>query len=178
MKLNEELMDLGPLAYHHYQKPNKKNLRVKANFFFSDRARGQKIQFLAFKTIELAREYIQSKYPSSLITYKPDDAVGYFQPVRKSDDKDLIGVIVTGGDWVKDVIITHECCHAVFHWFVRNGRSGNIDEEEFCIKLGSLSASILRICLESFHVDELVPPSKNTKSSVRDGTGNSKGRKR
>lgn len=171
---------MAPQAYHHYRKPNKKNLRVKANFYFSGRASGPKVQFLAFKTLELAREYIQTKYPYVSEKYRLDDAVGYFQPVWKSGDKDLIGVIVTGGDWVKDVIINHECAHAVFHWFVRDGLGGKteIDEEVFCTKLGSLSASILRICLESYHVNELLPPTKNTKSSVRDGASNAKSGKR
>jgi hypothetical protein len=107
-----------------------------------------------------------------------DDAVGYFQPVQKHDDKALIGVIVTGGEWVKDLIITHECCHAVFHWFVRNGRGNGINEEEFCIKLGILSAAVMRICLEALPADEVLPPSTDNKPPVRDRPSNTKGRKR
>lgn len=178
MKLNEELVDLGPQAYHSYRKPNRKNLRVKANFYFSDRPKSQKVQFLAFKTLELAKEYMDRNYPYASGSHQVDGAVGYFQPVRKLDDNYLIGVIVTGGEWVKDVIINHECCHAVFHWFVRNGMGSKIDEEEFCIKLGSISASILRICLEAYHVDEVLPASKNSKPPIRDSASNAKSRKR
>ena len=104
----------------------------------------------------MARAYIRDKYLDPDDYRSMSEAVGYFQPVRCDKNKSLIGVIVTGGEWIKDMVVVHECGHAVFHWFLRSGRQ--VDEEEFCTKLGRLSGCALRLCLESLSADELLPP--------------------
>ena len=152
-KRSEGILALAPVVYNLYKKPNRKNLRVKARFYYASQAKGFKFEFLAFKTIEQAREYVMKVDSSG---YKDvADGLGYFLSIREPGNPDLIGVIVTGGEWVKDGIIVHECSHAVFHWFERMGK--DIDEELFCTILGRISAAILRICLDSYSADELLP---------------------
>lgn len=114
-----------------------------------------KIEFLAFNTIEDARKYAVSNYPGTASDLDIDKAVGLFQPVYSSQDPNLIGVIITGGDWIKDFIVNHECAHAVFHWFERSRK--DLNEELYCTLLGKLSAGILRFILENDPDAELFP---------------------
>ena len=120
-----------------------------------------KIEFLAFKSIELARQYAIKSYPETAKDLDVNKAVGLFQPVVSPQDKNLIGVIITGGEWVKDFVVIHESAHAVFHWFERGRKK--LDEESYCTLLGKLSAAIIRFVFE--YDSEIIPTNPSGKDT-------------